>query len=209
VPENFLFFYPILSQALILSVLIGTLFRLRQFGAIILIVCLGGLLFPIKGLPMWFYIRSVVGDLSISLTVICAGQLFVWFLSKFTQPHSELQVKEDIYSLKWTQFSWIFFAAGIVLYPFALGISHIDPYAWGYNPLLMSSILIVLVSVTYLQEKNFLTFLFSSVLLAYSLNIMESNNLWDYLLDPLLFLICMLILSKEAWQFFVAKNTIQ
>jgi len=32
---------------------------------------------------------------------------------------------------------------------------------------------------------------------------------WDYLLDPLLFLICMLILSKEAWQFFVAKNTIQ
>lgn len=74
-------------------------------------------------------------------------------------------------------------AAAIFLYPAGLGAGQWDPYRLGYGlglPLICAAV--VLAAFTMKQYLAALAVSFA--LLAYALRLLESENLWDYLLDP-------------------------
>ncbi len=82
--------------------------------------------------------------------------------------------------------AWRFgLAAGVALYPMALGAGAYDPYSlgWSYSPLFAG--LLAATGVLLLQRNAFGVVLVGAIL-AYDLHLLESPNLWDYLVDPLL-----------------------
>ena len=75
-------------------------------------------------------------------------------------------------------------AAGLFLYPLTLGAGTWDPYELGYRPLALLAVLIVLAVVGRLRGYRAAAFV-PIIILAWWAGLLESTNLWDYLLDPL------------------------
>jgi hypothetical protein len=88
------------------------------------------------------------------------------------------------------------FAGGLFLYPAALGLTHFDPYALGFgSPYLVMTLAALTLLAWYLR----LYWLAAGLLAAVSAKLasaLESQNLWDYLLDPLLALYAAFWLSS-------------
>lgn len=170
-----------LDSALLFSALflwIGGRFKLQQ-SMLITGVAIAALtiLIPVQGLSLFLYVWSIIGDLSLTSKTYLA----IWLLYRLGGP-----VVTDIKEIRKVMFAIAI--VGLVFYPLSLGLSPFDPYSTGYS----ASILIVLTVVLLvygMRKGNFL--LSASMLLAlwaYLLGLMESSNLFDYLLDPLLFL---------------------
>ena len=77
--------------------------------------------------------------------------------------------------------------AGAALYPMAMGVGAFDPYAAGWH---FSWLFVILPCVTllFLFFKNRFSVVLLATILAYDLHLLESGNLWDYLVDPILVL---------------------
>ncbi len=142
---------------------------------------------PVEGYSVSLYLRGLFNDLSI--TSLC---LLLVFLYHPQVPHSQSRSVFVLSAL-----------AGIVLYPFALGYSPVDPYAWGYLnqshgltiPLTVIALLLLLTAYAFIKQNTLLlTCIFLSIT-AWQLNLLESRNIWDYLLDPLLWLYSLYQLS--------------
>jgi hypothetical protein len=75
---------------------------------------------------------------------------------------------------------------GIILYASALGFARVDIYAWGYQArwLALAAAILALVLWT---TSPIVSFALAFALLAFALGIGASRNLWDYLIDPLMF----------------------
>ena len=134
-------------------------------------------LIPINGLLAYMYPRALVGDLSMTTKAF----MIAWLLNRvggFT-----LTEKKEIGVVMRTMA-----IAGLVFYPLALGLTSYDPYSAGYS----ASILIVWViaAAVYAVQKGYkiLAAGISVGLLGYLFGVLESDNLFDYLFDPLLFL---------------------
>jgi len=178
--------YPILSQAVVISAVIASIFKLQRMTLGLLIILAVILVIPINQIAIWQYSRALVGDFSISLSLVA-----VWALYLKGQNISGGD------KINWQLLNWIFIPLGLLLYPFALGLTMIDPYVFGYNHGLLIVLIGLSTSIFLFKREVMLAIIFSSVLLAYSTNLLESTNLWDYLIDPLLFLflVIRLILS--------------
>jgi len=72
----------------------------------------------------------------------------------------------------------------IVLYPLALGISTFDPYRLGFGNLWFIAGLLLIALVAWLRQYTLIALTTSLAVLAWSIGWYESNNLWNYLLDP-------------------------
>jgi hypothetical protein len=73
--------------------------------------------------------------------------------------------------------------AAVLLYPAGLGMGQWDPYRLGFG--LGLPLFAALAVVAALSLRHYLTaFAISAALLAFGLRLLESENLWDYLLDP-------------------------
>ena len=143
------------------------------FGAkAILLLILANLFFWPLGmsmeLPLAAYVRGVVGDLSI------VGTLLLW--------STLLPVK------KGTPLAFKFSVAIIALgfYPFALGLSMIDPYAWGYGSIAFFIVVLVFAVICGLAHWTKGVWIIGLAIIAWGVHWHESANLWDYLLDPFL-----------------------
>ena len=75
--------------------------------------------------------------------------------------------------------------AGFLLYPMALGIGIYDPYCagWGFSWLFCLTFALTILLVVL---RNRFSIVLLAAMLAYDFNLLESNNLWDYMVDPLL-----------------------
>ena len=143
-------------------------------------VLLGALLLPIWGLPLVGYLRAFMGDLSFtSVGLIVAGAF------------TEIKVRRN--------FVRLVVLVAVFFYPMALGISTYDPYQLGFGGSALFLWLILLcvysVIVGYLVPVYLIVFAVSG----YSFGLLESDNLWDYLIDPWLVLafICYLYKSRK------------
>lgn len=76
-------------------------------------------------------------------------------------------------------------AGAVLLYPATLGITDWDPYRLGFGPLLPAACLLVVLLLAGLGFA-FISTAIALALAACALRALESNNLWDYLLDPCL-----------------------
>jgi len=92
---------------------------------------------------------------------------------------------------------WIFsLTAGVILYPMALGLGRFDPYqaGWGFSWLF---VVVCGVTILLLIMKNRFAIVLIAAILAYNLRLLESTNLWDYLVDPFMVLVSCIALSSR------------
>ncbi|MDH3592814.1 MAG: hypothetical protein OER88_13090, partial [Planctomycetota bacterium] len=71
-----------------------------------------------------------------------------------------------------------------VLYPAALGLGPIDPYAWGFAGWGLPIVLLVFAAWCWTTGRGVVALILFGAVAAYDLRLMESENLWDYVLDP-------------------------
>lgn len=141
------------------------------------LIALGTLMIPVTGLPLARVLAAVVDHWSVPLlALLVAGVAKVFF-------GAELLRRED------RQAMWIFGAVvGFVLYPLALGIGSIDPFAygWHFSPLF---VLVGVVAMILQWRRNRFGVVLLLAFYAWLVGAAESLNLWDCLTDPVFFFV--------------------
>ena len=118
------------------------------------------------------YVRGVTGD--ISLVSLC------WLLTAFVSK----VVGKDLVSQQQRSLNIVVMGIlALVLYPATLGLMQTDPYAWGYQANNMLVFLALFAIMMWLVGNYHLTLWISLAVLGFAANIMESTNLWDYIID--------------------------
>ena len=129
-------------------------------------------------LPLAAYVRGVIGDLSI------VSALLLW--SSLLPKHQATPAPVK----------WSIAVLAIVFYPFALGVSMFDPYAWGYGSIAFLISVLIFALICGLAGWTKGVWIIGIAIIAWSVRWHESSNLWDYLLDPAL----------AIWALFAAWN---
>lgn len=133
-------------------------------------------LVPIGALPLAGLLRGVVGDLSLTTLVLLLVGL-----------RRHLRAGEPVDSKSIFALQCLLAVGGLALYPLALGLSAWDPYRLGYgDPWLLAALLAVALTALAF-DLPLVAFGLAVGVLAWALETYESRNLWDYLLDPLVF----------------------
>lgn len=138
-----------------------------------------------------FYFRGLFNDLSITTLV-----LLVYY---FIQPDADRNQTHPLF--------FLIAITGLFFYPAALGLGPVDPYSWGFinkdHGLLPPLVFFVLLGglMCFALIKNHTVLLLSLVLstLAYQSGLLESRNLWDYLLDPLVFIYALVTIISRLF----------
>jgi hypothetical protein len=186
--------WPYVGQVLLLAVLITLMagkivkdsgLRIGVIAAL-LALCL---FLPVSGLSVAQWLRSVVGDLSMFTLLVFLNILAQrLFQRNFMTPDSRKKLLLGVAMV------------GVVFYPLALGVSSFDPYRLGYSPVFMAALLCLASIIAWLRAHRELAIILLLPLLAYNLRVLESVNLWDYLLDPIL-LVYAVVQSLAAFHF--------
>lgn len=124
-------------------------------------------------IPVVAYIRGVSSDLSVTLVVLA----FVGFWQRICGV-TLLTERERM-----AVFCVVALAA-VLLYPTALGWGDFDVYRLGWGSPAMLAGLLVLCVAGWLLNFRLLLLLIAVAMLAWVAGLMESTNLWDYLMDP-------------------------
>ena len=131
------------------------------------------MLFPFGGLPFAAYVRGMTGDLSITaLVLLCCAMLRPWCGSAAAQGRHRFALLTLVV------------LAALGLYPMALGAGAYDPYHLGYGNLQFVAALLLLALAAWLWGYSMITLCIASATLAWTVGWYESDNVWDYLLDP-------------------------
>lgn len=151
--------------------------RFRQGPAkvrLVLLLIAAVMLIPVGGLPLWRHVYGFTGDLAPVTWVV----FFVWFGFPGIYQRwlaSELPFRRRLLLL-----------VGLVaFYVLALGSGPFDPYAYGYQPRLLLAVLGLWV-LWRGRALPGLTLLLALALSVYALHGLTSDNLFDYLFDPVL-----------------------
>lgn len=137
---------------------------------------------PVAGSSAWLWINGAVGELSIVTLLLLAG-----FLLRSLIGWNLLEPKTRVYLY------FLVLLTGSMLYPATLGLSQFDPYSLGYG--IDLSLLLLLLSILYwIFKQQQVAVILVLVVAARETGIFSSPNTWDYLLDPLLWLLSPVIL---------------
>ncbi len=138
---------------------------------------------PLGQLSAAQYSLGLFGEISITSTILLGRYLLL--------PQASQLESRQLFILM--------LLTGALFYPFALGISMTDPYQWGYlnsyrgiePPLLFLACLIAPMILAIRLDNLLIILCINLALGGFMLKVLESNNIWDYLIDPLLFLYCL------------------
>lgn len=181
-------YWPVIGQILLLAVLSTLLTDIliknfKQRKVVVALMVGLSMFIPVYGLSLAQWLRSALGDLSIfSLLIllnILAQRLFNRSLLCSSSKNILLVAVVVV---------------GVIFYPLALGVSDFDPYRLGYSPVYLSVILCLASVFAWTKMMRDLAIVLLLPVLAYNLHLLESANLWDYLLDPVL-----LIYAAVQW----------
>ena len=152
------------------------------------------LMLPLSELPGWYYVRGIFGDSSITAlffyTAIILQQNFSWPLFQ----------KDELVLLR-----RLTLAAALLLYPFALGLTQFDSYRLGYSNLWLVVIILIITLFCWQKKYYFMALMMTAAVAACSLQLLESHNLWDYLLDPLFFIAVILTWPGSRHQGYIPE----
>ena len=145
------------------------------------------LMLPLYGDPAWYAVRGIFGDSSITALLFYIAfilqQNFSWQLCR---PDELLLLRR------------LLVMTALLLYPLALGLTQFDSYSLGYaNPWLLA-ILFIIALLLWWRRYYFLAISLTASVAAWSLQMLESANLWDYLLDPVFVVLLLLTYIKPA-----------
>ena len=140
---------------------------------------------PIDGTALWQFAYGLTGQLSPSSWLL----VLFWSLT----PRRFKAMFQGFCKLPTLTFACI--GMGL-FYSLSLSNHGPDPYALGYQPhgliiFIGTSLLIAL------PHSKGLIWIISLDLLAYAGHLLQSDNLWDYLFDPILFTLLLLLLIRS------------
>lgn len=186
--------YLTFSLALFLLVPLGQLSRSRRLGVLAGLTVLG-MLPIVEGMSLAGYLRGVTDDLACTSMVwlIAAALMRLGFIAAWARPQM-LQL--------WACFALL----GAVLFPAAMGVGMIDTYGWGFTPRPMLIAVAGMTLVMVLLRNAAGAFLLLAATAAFMLDIKPSDNYWDYLLDPLIFLYSLGALAVSGTRWIVSRS---
>ncbi|MFL6713449.1 MAG: hypothetical protein ACJ8LN_11050 [Sulfurifustis sp.] len=136
----------------------------------------GALIFvPVGDLSTVEYARGALGDLSITSQV-----LLIVYLASCVIGRRLI----DAQNFKAIMFSVA--GAALLLYPLALGLTYFDPYALGYRSVYFATALLFGTLLAWYAGRYWLVACVVLALLSHAGGVLESDNIWDYLIDPLI-----------------------
>jgi len=157
------------------------------------------LVIPFGNLSAAEFMRGVLADLSVTTLLLLLFAQREWLgsaigLSKAREQGSLLQQEGSGF----TQTLIFVVIAAVVLYPFALGLGMLDPYRWGFGNIGFLAGLLLVALLAWVRHYTLLALSVSLAVLAWSVGWYESNNIWNYLLDPWLAVYAVGALLKRA-----------
>ena len=132
-------------------------------------------LIPFGTISIAAYVRGATGDLSITTLVLLWCALLRPWCGWVT-----VEAKHRLALLILTVL------AALALYPMALGVGAYDPYRMGYGNPQFVAVLLLLALSAWFWKSSLIALCIAFATLAWTVGWYESNNLWDYLLDPFL-----------------------
>ncbi len=142
-------------------------------------------LLPVGGLPLARWLIGMNANFSFPLVAMAFNK--AW----------EHATGSRVLDGKASTASWMFgLAAGLALYPMALGLGDFDPYTLGWGPSWLFGFLTAATIVFVLMKNRFAVVLIACIL-GYDLDLLESTNLWDYLVDPFFVLFSLAALTNR------------
>lgn len=148
-------------------------------------------LIPVNNLSLASYLAALFGSLSITSIVLLCSYLYFRCTGNTVLP----TIKRDLFRIY-----FIIGITAIIIYPSALGISIWDLYAEGYYPIILGPIMFAVFALGIVRNWTYLASIVGVVFTAYGVGILESDNLWDYLMDPLLSIFCLIRLpAAVSW----------
>jgi hypothetical protein len=144
-------------------------------------------LLPITGMSLAAYLRGGIGDVSITtLLLLC---------SVLAKPRLSCAAPNN--KNRFALFGLIALAA-LALYPMALGIGAYDPYRLGYgNAPFVTTVLLIALAAWY-WKIYWVALCIACSTLAWVVGWYESNNFWDYLLDPFVASYALAVITKKV-----------
>lgn len=132
---------------------------------------------PVEGMPLGRWLHGIDGGLSIPfLAVLFDRAVESWRARPLLDRPARAAA------------GWFALACGLVLYPAALGLGGIDPYVLGWtSPLVMLGA--AAVAAVLIARGNRFGYVLLVAGLLWQLDVLESENAWDYLVDPIYFLL--------------------
>ena len=163
----------------------STLIRILLF---MLVHSLGIINLPGQELSPAAYIWSVLADSSMAsfifISYYLAGLLF----------DEERIDKRQIFSL-----ACLLVVLSFIYFPLVLGLGRVDVYSWGINSYALIFFLGGISFVMTFTPYKMIAFWLGLTLLAWSVDLGESVNLFDYLLDPLAFFWSLYIIAEYSY----------
>jgi len=142
---------------------------------------------PIGALPPAAYVRSFFGDLSITTNVLLVTGIF-----------SHLSGRRPFDQRQEIATHGLIAVTTLVFYPLALGFGPFDPYRLGYGSLWFLAGLLMLALGAWAVRVYPIPICIALAVLAHATGLLESTNLWDYMLDPLVSICAFVVVLRCA-----------
>ncbi len=190
--------FSLMAHSLVIMCLCLALLQVRRWGKYWPIGYAIAAIVMVLPLSHWLVIefsRGLLGDLSFASILMLATYLLTIMKTDRTRNANS--------------FNGVVILMAAILYPTSLGLGHFDMYSIGfasdgfYNYLVtvIAGLGIIAWYVGYAQIAIWLTL----SVLAHGLNLFESNNLWNYLLDPLVVIACLVSVIIKASKLVLKK----
>ena len=160
---------------------------------------------PFEGLSAVEFVRGISGDLSITTLILLS--LFLFLPRPVSGSRANMGAETLLYHradhtphrppTKGKLLSLIVITA-LVLYPLALGVSSFDSYRLGFGNLWFITGLLIVALAAWFQQYILIAISISLAVLAWSVGWYESNNLWNYLIDPWVAIYALAALVKKS-----------
>ena len=175
----------IISSFLVWAALFAFIFNLKKrpvrLRISIAVVIAVSAVIPLSGLPIPLYIRAGFGDLSIVTQLLLGIYLINSMAGIYSTP-----ARKTAYQ----QLCFFILITGLWFYPTTLGLTYFDPYRLGYitDPMhwLALGYFFLGALTLYMLRSSWVSGILCVATLVFCLGGLESNNYWDYMIDPVL-----------------------
>jgi len=158
-----------------------------RWRALLVAAVFGAAWLPAGGLPVAAYLRGVTGDLSVTTLLLLAASVATTVSGRRVLARREHAIG-----------CAAIVAAAAYLYPMALGIGPFDPYALGYASTPFAVALALLGLLAWWARFYRLLWALVAAAAAFIFGPLDSANLWDYLVDPLVAVYALLWLVQAG-----------
>jgi len=186
----------IISSFLVWAALLAFIFKLKtrpvHLRIVIAAVFVISAVIPLSGLPIPLYIRAGFGDLSIVTQLLLCIYLINSMAGIYSTP-----ARKTAYQ----QLCVFILITGLWFYPTTLGLTYFDPYRLGYvsdpSHWLALGYFFLGALLLSMLGSSWVSGILCIATLVFCLGGLESNNYWDYMIDPILMIGSFIFLTSS------------